>query len=116
MSAVHRALALVAVACASSLPATADHIVYAPPPPSPPLPALRTFPRLDALPLGLGPSPCLGGVNGLQARIAAVEASQAEAAQVVSAQARFLGGSERGFLGGAFEGWGRRGAEEPAKN
>ena len=75
MSAVHRALALVAVACVSSLPATADHVVYASPPPSPPLPAQRTFPRLDALPLSLGPSPCLGGVNGLHARLAAVEAS-----------------------------------------
>ena len=89
--------------------ATADHVVYAPPPPTPTLSSTRTFVNLDALPLGLRPSPCLGGVDELHARLRSVERAQAQAADVVSAQARFLGGSDRGFLGGAFEGWGRRG-------
>ena len=104
------ALTLVALVCASiSHVATADHVVYAPPPPTPTLSSTRTFVNLDALPLGLRPSPCLGGVDELHARLRSVERAQAQAADVVSAQARFLGGSDRGFLGGAFEGWGRRG-------
>ena len=78
-------------------------------PPTPTLSSTRTFVNLDALPLGLRPSPCLGGVDELHARLRSVERAQAQAADVVSAQARFLGGSDRGFLGGAFEGWGRRG-------
>ena len=102
------ALTLVALVCASiSHVATADHVVYAPPPPTPTLSSTRTFVNLDALPLGLRPSPCLGGVDELHARLRSVERAQAQAADVVSAQARFLGGSDRGFLGGAFEGWGR---------
>ena len=74
------ALTLVALVCAStSHVATADHVVYAPPPPTP-TQSTRTFVNLDALPLGLRPSPCLGGVDELHARLRSVERAQAQAA------------------------------------